>query len=140
MTEVTSLMGLVERIIEHIEDGTLEAGFEEKIQRGSASGSASVVRDRDDPDGLVLVVRLSLMRVPEDDRGPLFQRLLDLNHELQGRAAFSVHDDGLVYLTSGRPIEDLDPGEVIDLLLWTSEQADYFDDVLLTEFGHDHRL
>ncbi len=140
MTEVTSLMGLVERIIEHIEDGTLAAGFEEKIQRGSASGSVCVVRDRDDPDGLVLVVRLALMRVPEDDPGPLCSRLLDLNHGLHGRASFSVHDDGLVYLTSGRPIEDLDPGEVIDLLLWTSEQADHFDDVLLAEFGHEHTL
>ncbi len=140
MTEVTSLMGLVERIIERIDDGTLAAGFEEKIQRGSASGSMCVVRDRDNPDGLVLVVRLALMRVPEDDPGPLFHRLLDLNHELKGRAAFSVHDDGNVYLTSGRPVEDLDPGEIIDLLLWTSEQADHFDDLLLAEFGHEHSL
>ncbi len=133
-------MGLVERIIEHIEDGTLAAGFEEKIQRGSASGFTSVVRDRDDPDGLVLVVRLALMRVPEGDPEPLFRRLLALNHELKGRAAFSVHDDGNVYLTSGRPVEDLDPGEIIDLLLWTSEQADHFDDILLAEFGHEHSL
>ena len=140
MTEVTSLMALVERIIEHIEDGTLAAGFEEKIQRGSASGFTCVVRDRDDPDGLVLVVRLALMRVPEGDPKPLFRRLLALNHELKGRAAFSVPGDGNVYLTSGRPIEDLDPGEIIDLLLWTSEQADHFDDVLLEEFGHENRL
>jgi len=140
MTEVTSLMALVERIIEHIEDGTLAAGFEEKIQRGSASGFTCVVRDRDDPDGLVLVVRLALMRVPEGDPEPLFRRLLALNHELKGRAAFSVPGDGNVYLTSGRPIEDLDPGEIIDLLLWTSEQADHFDDVLLEEFGHENRL
>ena len=140
MTEVTSLMALVERLIEHIEDGTLAAGFEEKIQRGSASGFACVVRDKDDPDGLVLVVRLALMRVPPDDPEPLFRRILALNHELKGRAAFSVHSDGNVYLTSGRPIEDLDPGEIIDLLLWTSEQADHFDDVLLDEFGHENRL
>ena len=140
MTEVTSLMALVERIIEHIEDGTLAAGFEEKIQRGSASGFTCVVRDRDDAGGLVLVVRLALMRVPEGDPEPLFRRLLALNHELKGRAAFSVPGDGNVYLTSGRPIEDLDPGEIIDLLLWTSEQADHFDDVLLEEFGHENRL
>ncbi len=140
MTEVTSLMALVERIIEHIEDGTLAAGFEEKIQRGSASGFACVVHDKDDPDGLVLVVRLALMRVPQDDPEPMFRRILTLNHELKGRAAFSVHGDGSVYLTSGRPIEDLDPGEIIDLLLWTSEQADHFDDVLLDEFGHENRL
>ena len=140
MPEVTSLMGLVERIIEHVEDGSLAAGFEERIQRGSASGVTCVVRDADDPEGLVLLVRLSIMRVPPDDSAPLHRRLLELNHELKGRASFSVDDDGVVCLTAGRPVEDLDPGEVIDLLLWTSEQADHFDDLLLTEFGHEHTV
>jgi len=133
-------MGLVERIIENIEGGSLIAGFEERIQRGSASGVTCVIRDSDDPEDLVLVVRLAIMRVPADNPVPLLHRLLDLNHQLNGRASFSVHDDSVVYLTSGRPVEDLDPGEVIDLLLWTSEQADHFDDVLLTEFGYEHSL
>ena len=133
-------MGLVQRIVEHIEDGSLSAGFEEDIQRGSASGLTCVIRDSEDPDDLVLIVRLALMRVPTDDPVPLLRRLLVLNHELNGRAAFSVHEDGVVYMTSGRPVEDLDPGEVIDLLLWTSEQADHFDDVLLTEFGYENSL
>jgi len=38
-------------------------------------------------------------------------------------------------LTAGRPVADLDPGELIDLILWTSEYADQLDDVLLGEFG-----
>lgn len=139
MTEVTSLMGLVERIVESIEDGSLAAGFEEPIQRGSASGFTSVIPDPDDPEGLILVVRLSIMKMPSDNATPLLRRLAELNHELQGRVAFSVHEE-VVYLTAGRPVEDLDPGEVIDLLLWTSEQADHFDDVLLTEFGHERGL
>ena len=133
-------MVLVERIIQHVEDASLAAGFEERIQRGSASGVTCVVRDADDPEGLVLLVRLSIMRVPPDDSAPLHRRLLELNHELKGRASFSVDDDGVVCLTAGRPVEDLDPGEVIDLLLWTSEQADHFDDLLLTEFGHEHTV
>ena len=31
-------------------------------------------------------------------------------------------------------------GEIIDLILWTSEQADDYDDVLLEEFGYEHQL
>ena len=140
MAEITSLMALVERILDHLEDGTLRAGFEEPIQRGSASGFTGVVRQSDGPEGLVLVVRLSIMRVPTDRRATFMDRILRLNHKLLGRAAFSVARDGIVFLTAGRPVEDIDPGEVIDLILWTSEQADHFDDVLLSEFGYEHAL
>ena len=140
MAEITSLMGLVERILDHLEDGTLAAGFEEPLQRGSASGFTAVVRESDDQEGLILVVRLAIMKVPEDARAAFYDRILALNHQLLGRASFSVDDEGVVYLTAGRPVEDLDPGEIIDLILWTSEQADHFDDVLLTEFGYEHAL
>ena len=140
MAEILSLMALVERILDHLEHGTLEVGFEEPIQRGAASGFVGVVRQSDGPEGLVLVVRLSVMRVPSDHHEKFMSRLLDLNHEFLGRASFSVAEDGVVFLTAGRPVEDLDPGEIIDLLLWTSEQADHFDDVLLSEFGYEHAL
>ena len=139
MAEINSLMGLVERIIEHVEDGTLMMGFEERIQRGSASGLACVVGDRGDPEGLLLVVRLAIMRCPSDAPTALYDRMLRLNHELRGRMAFSVND-GVVYLTAGRPVQDLDPGEIIDLILHTSEQADHYDDVLLSEFGWKYEL
>jgi hypothetical protein len=89
---------------------------------------------------LVLVVRLSIMRTPDTGRVAFYERLLKLNHAIKGRAAFSVDADGIVFLTAGRPVEDLDPGEIIDLILWTSEQADRFDDMLLTEFGYEHEL
>jgi hypothetical protein len=140
MAEITSLMALVERILDHLELGTLEVGFEEPIQRGSASGFTGVVRQSDGPEGLVLVVRLSIMRVPVDARAEFMDRLLGLNHDFLGRAAFSVTGEGVVFLTAGRPVEDLDPGEIIDLILWTSEQADHFDDVLLSEFGYEYAL
>ncbi len=140
MVEIQSLMVLVERILDHLEHGTLAVGFEEPIQRGSASGFAGVVRQSEGPEGLVLVVRLSIMRVPVDHGEAFMDRLLGLNHDFLGRAAFSVARDGVVFLTAGRPVEDLDPGEIIDLILWTSEQADHLDDVLLTEFGYEHSL
>ena len=140
MAEIMSLMGLVGRILDHLEDGTLTAGFEEPLQRGSASGFTCVEWETEDQQGLILVVRLSVMRVPEDARSGFYERILGLNHQFLGRAAFSVDDEGVVYLTAGRPVENLDPGEIIDLILWTSEQADHFDDVLLTEFGYEHAL
>ena len=69
-----------------------------------------------------------------------YERLLELNHASLGRAAFSIDGDGLVCLTAGRPVEDLDPGELIDLILWTSEYADNIDDELLAEFGSENAL
>ncbi len=138
MAKITSLMDLVARILDGLDDGTLVAGFEEPIQRGSAAGSVSVVTDPEHSESLV-VVRLSLMRVPENADAAFFERLLELNHAALGRAAFSI-DDGVVFVTAGRPVEDLDPGELIDLILWTSEYADDLDDKLLAEFGSENAL
>ena len=134
MPNITSLMDLVERILDGLDDGTLVAGFEEPIQRGSASGVVRVQRDASDTEDL-LVVRLALMRVPETADAAFFKRLLDLNHSSLGRASFSISADGVVFLTAGRPVADLDSGELIDLILWTTEYADELDDVLLAEFG-----
>ena len=139
MPQIKSLMDLVDRILDDLEDGTLEAGFEEPIERGSASGSVRVVKGPEHPEPLV-VVRLSLMRVPETAGAAFYERLLELNHASLGRAAFSIDPDGVVVLTSGRPVADLDPGELIDLILWTSEFADDLDDRLLAEFGDGNVL
>ena len=139
MPKITSLMELVDRILDGLDDGTLVPGFEEPIERGSATGSVRVVSDPGHPENL-LVVRLSIMRVPEAAGADFHRRLLELNHASLGRAAFSIDDDGLVSLTAGRPVEDLDPGELIDLILWTSEYADDLDDKLLAEFGSENAL
>ena len=139
MPKITSLMNLVERILDGLDDGTLVPGFEEPIERGSATGSVRVVGEPEHPESLV-VVRLSLMRVPENAGVAFFERLLELNHASLGRAAFSIDADGVVVLTAGRPVEDLDSGELIDLILWTSQYADDLDDKLLAEFGSENRL
>jgi hypothetical protein len=134
MPKIMSLMELVDRILDGLEDGTLAAGFEEPIERGSATGFVSVVKDPEHPESLV-VVRLSIMRAPEAAGAPFYERLLELNHASLGRAALSIDADGMVFLTAGRPVADLDPGELIDLILWTGEYADELDDQLLAEFG-----
>ena len=139
MPEIRSLMDLVDRILDGLEDGTLVAGFQEPIERGSATGSVRVVNDPEHAESLV-VVRLSIMKVPETADAAFYERLLELNHASLGRAAFSIDGDGLVYLTAGRPVEDLDEGELIDLILWTAEYADDLDDELLAEFGSENVL
>ena len=139
MPKIMSLMDLVERILDGLEDGSLVDGFEEPIQRGSATGSVRVVQESEDAESLV-VVRLSIVRVPESVDVAFYERLLELNHASHGRAALSVGADGVVSLTAGRPVTDLDPGELIDLILWTSEYADDLDDKLLAEFGSENAL
>ncbi len=139
MPAIRSLMDLVDRILDGLEDETLVAGFEEPIERGSATGSVRVVKEPEHAESLV-VVRLSIMRVPETADAAFYERLLELNHASLGRAAFSIDGDGLVYLTAGRPVEDLDEGELIDLILWTSEYADDLDDELIAEFGSENAL
>lgn len=139
MTDIDSLGGLVTRILDGLASDTLVLGFREPIKRGSASGAVTIVEDSEDPGTLLLEITLAIMTVPED-AAPFYRRLLELNHGFKGRAAFSVDSSDQVWLTSGRPLRDLDPGEVIDLLLWTSEQADHFDDLLLTEFGYEYKL
>lgn len=105
------------------------------IQRGSATGFVVVIPDPRDPSHEIVEVRLTIMPLPHDRAADLLKRLLELNATLHGRAAFALTDDGLVVLTAGRSTQDLDPGELVDVVLWTAEQADYFDDVLLAEFG-----
>ena len=134
MTTIQSLMGLVTELVVHVEDGSLHAGFHRPLQRGSAHGSVAVVSDPDDASQLIIVVRLSIMTVPGRDTQRFLATLLELNHRFHGRAAFSLDDLGMVHLTAGRPVADLDEGEIVDLILWTSEQADYYDDVLMEAF------
>lgn len=128
-------MELVDRLTDHLEDGTLSAGFMEPVIRGSATGFVLVIPADERSGDLVLMVRLEIMAVPAEPDARFFRRLLEINHGFLGRAAFSAGPDGKVHLTAGRPLEDLDPSEVVDLILWTSEQADLYDDMLLREFG-----
>ncbi len=128
------------RILEAVEAGTLRPGFETSVQSGSARGVVSVSESADDPGVEILIVRLPVMRVPETSREDLYARLLQFNSLLKGRAGFSVTDQATVELCAGRNLRDLEPNELIDLIIWTAEQADHYDDRLLSEFGFEHSL
>jgi hypothetical protein len=135
-----SLGALVSELIERLETGTLTPGFSAPVSRGSAHGTVGIVSNPRDPSVHLLLITLNIMRAPDRDRDAFFRRLLELNGNLLGRASFWVGQDDVVRLHSGRPLEDLDPSELVDTILWTSEQADYFDDVLLEEFGRELEL
>lgn len=136
MSGVSAFMDLVHRIVEHLEEESLSSGFWEPIRRGSAEGFVTAIPSDEEGDELILMVRLAIMPPPDGaDRSALAHRLLELNHGLLGRASFSLDPDGSVQLTAGRPVADLDPGEILDLILWTAEQADRLDDGLIAEFG-----
>lgn len=129
-----SLMALVTELVGLAESGSLRAGFHRPLQRGSANGSVTVLPDPEDPAQLLIVVRMSIRSAPTTEFGTFTATLLELNHRFHGRAAFSLDDLGMVHLTSGRNIEGLDETELVDLILWTTEQADYWDDVLMDSF------
>lgn len=139
MTEIRDLGALVAEVVDRLASHRLAPGFEAPIRRGSAAGTLSVVLDPDDDDAELLLVRLRIMHEP---RGmPAFhRRLLELNRAMNGKAAFAVDESGVVLLMAGRPVTDLDPGEAIDLILWTADRADHFDDLLLGEFGAEHAI
>lgn len=135
MPNIPSLLELVARVNEQLEDPSGAVGFRQPVQSGSAEGYVAIEANADEPDELLLMVRLAIMEPPDGPREELYQELLRLNHEFRGRAAFSVDLAGRVALTAGRPLTDLDPGEVLDLILWTAEQADLHDDRLMARFG-----
>jgi hypothetical protein len=135
MPGIDQLMDLVSRILDHLDGDAAHEGFRAPVRRGSASGFVSIEADPDDPGERLLIVRLEIMPVPARAREPLLERLLLLNHDFRGRAAFSLDSDGHVSLTAGRPLAELDAHEILDLVLWTSQQADDHDDALLAEFG-----
>jgi hypothetical protein len=129
-----SLMALVTELVSHVESGTLDVGFHRTVRRGSAHGSVTVEIDPGDHSQLLIIVRMEICRAPRRNLQVFLATLLELNHGFQGRAAFSLDDLGVVYLNAGRPVANLDEDEVVDLILWTSEQADHWDDILMDSF------
>lgn len=140
MQSLSSLGAAVSSILDAFENGYLVAGFRTPIRSGSAAGVVAVIDSPDDPGIDTLTVRLPIMRVPAHGQAEFYLRLLDLNTTLYGRASFSVSSEGVVILTAGRNVRDLEPDELVDLIIWTAEQADHLDDLLLEEFGYEHRL
>ena len=128
------MMRVVTDLVTRLEAGTLAEGLRQRLERGSARGLVGIIADPLDPSHLIMVVRFEIMPAPAEAGDELLWELLSLNHRLHGRASFSIAEDGVIHLSAGRPLDDLDPGEIVDLILWTSELADHYDDLLMDAF------
>ncbi len=103
------------------------------LQRGSASVLVTVVH-RQEQNAVFLRVASPVMVPAEDKREALYKRLLELNAAGLANAAFGLLNDRVVAI-SERPADNLDPGEVEQMVKHLSAVADTYDDRLVKEFG-----
>jgi hypothetical protein len=75
-----------------------------------------------------------VFRPPDEVDSALWRRLLELNGRVLTGAAFGLRD-GEVVVTTDRSTQDLDRGEVEDMIRRIGDYADLYDDALVREFG-----
>ncbi len=124
-------------LVERFEAGQLTPGFVTRIRRGSSHGVVEVVQDPWGSPSSLMAIRMAIMRPPETDLEGFFRTLAEMNAKFLGRAAFALGADGIVWLSAAHPLDDLEPDEMLDLVLWTANMADEVDDALLDQFGRD---
>jgi hypothetical protein len=84
-------------------------------------------------EGIVAVAPI-FERPPEKRREEFFRKLLELNADIGGTAAFALHKNGTVALQVGRTLQGLDPHEFKLMLATVGKFADDYDDKLKAEF------
>jgi anti-sigma factor RsiW len=103
------------------------------LQRGSAAVLVTVVH-RPEQNAVFLRVASPVLVPAENNREGLYKRLLELNAAGLANAAFGLLNDRVVAI-SERPADNLDPGEVEQMVRHLSAVADTYDDRLVKEFG-----
>jgi hypothetical protein len=105
------------------------------LLRGSAAVLVSVVHRAEQKAVFLRVASPVLSPAPPPaNREPLYKRLLELNAGGLANAAFGLLNDTVVAV-SERPADNLDPGEVEQIIRHLSAVADTYDDRLVKEFG-----
>jgi hypothetical protein len=84
-------------------------------------------------DGIVALAPI-FDALPKKNLEAFYRRLLDLNAEIGGTAAFAIHKNGTVVLQCGRTIQGLDSNELKLMLATVGKFADDYDDRLRHEF------
>lgn len=110
------------------------------IGKGSVGGMIQLLEFPEAPERSLLSVAGLIMTVPTPKALPFFRRLLELNNNLCGEGAFGVDDDNGIWLQSARPILNIDLPQVTSLVVSTLSMADYYDDLLLDEFGREYSI
>jgi hypothetical protein len=103
------------------------------LMRGSAAVLVTVVH-RVEQKAVFLRVASPVLTPADGNREGLYKRLLELNAGGLANAAFGLLADKVVAV-SERPAENLDPGEVEQIIRHLSAVADTYDDRLVKEFG-----
>ena len=140
---IAEVRNLISSVIDRFGGDSYEARVNKNTWRvgiGSAVGFVQLVENDQGPDNSDVVVFFPIMKVPVEKSLPLYRRLLEFNRGLMGKGAFAVDDENTVSLLSGRSIVDIDPNEMADIIVRTARVADYYDDVLLEEFGRENAL
>ena len=101
------------------------------VMKGSAQVYVFLYRSENDN---YIHVYSPVMSMPERNLLQLFRRLLDLNGVGQMGVAFGLKGDNVV-LSIYRSTTDLDRSEVREMIINVGEHADYYDDILVNEFG-----
>ena len=103
------------------------------LMRGSASVLVTVIH-RAEQDAVFLRVASPVMTPAAGSEAALYKRLLEMNAGGLANASFGLLNDRVVAV-SERPAEDLDAGEVEQIIKHLSAVADTYDDRLVKEFG-----
>ncbi|MBP9086298.1 MAG: hypothetical protein KBG15_09265 [Kofleriaceae bacterium] len=85
--------------------------------------------------GTALIAVAPMFRnAPPTQVSEFWHKLLQLNAEMGGVAAFAVQADGWIILHTGRPLRGIDAGEFSALVTAVGRFADDYDDKLDLEF------
>lgn len=82
----------------------------------------------------VVAIAPMFASLPKTRTEEFCKRILKLNAEMGGTAAFAIQTDGSVVLQCGRGLEGMDPEELKLLLNTVGKFADDYDDLLDEEF------
>ncbi len=105
------------------------------LKKGSAEVYITLKRSEGTPENFIRVSAILLV-LPQaaDACNRLYRRILEENATGIMGAAFGVSGDK-VLLVAERTTTDLDISEVRDMIRRVGHYADYYDDVLVSEFG-----
>ena len=105
------------------------------LKKGSAEVYITLSRDEQTSENFIRVHAILLVLPQNQDAcNRLYRRILEENATGILGAAFGVSGDK-VLLVSERSTTDLDISEVRDMIRRVGHYADYYDDLLVSEFG-----
>ncbi len=105
------------------------------LKKGSAEVYITLRRSDETGENFIRVSAILLVLPPDPDaRNRLYRHILEENAGRILGAAFGISADKVI-LVSERSTTDLDISEVRDMIRRVGHYADYYDDLLVSEFG-----